>query len=397
MFESRQRRILSSLLIGFLAVLILLLAACKESSTTVTVSQSEAELRTLLKVPDHFALPVIPEFNRPTQAKITLGRHLFYDKRLSANETQSCESCHLQAMAFADGVTLPAGSTGQRLFRNSQGLANAMYHASLTWANDGLPHLEDQLVIPLRSDNPIELGINENNIDEIVSRFETDPLYIQLFADAFPESEGGVTLNKIIFALASFCRTIISGNSAYDRFLQGDTGALTDQQLAGFRLFNGERFECFHCHSGTHFTTSYQDNNSDLASVQFQFFNNGLYNVDGEGSYPEIDQGLFDLTGDPRHRGFFRPQSLRNVALTAPYMHDGSIATLREVVEHYARGGRLIESGPNAGDGRTSPLKSGLISGFQATDDEIDAVVAFLESLSDQDLVTNHALSNPFN
>src|SRR5690606_29688916 len=116
-------------------------------------------------------------------------------------------------------------------------------------------------------------------------------------------------------------------------------------------------------------------------------FNNGLYNVDGEGGYPEHDQGLYELTFNPNQRGMFRPSSLRNVGLTAPYMHDGSITTLREVVEHYAAGGRVIVDGPFAGDGRVSPLKSGLVRGFEATDEEIDAVVAFLESLTDDDFV----------
>ena len=122
----------------------------------------------------------------------------------------------------------------------------------------------------------------------------------------------------------------------------------------------------------------------------------GLYNVDGEGSYPAYDQGLYEVRVDPDVRGFFRPPSLRNVALTAPYTHDGSIATLREMVEHYAAGGRVIEEGDYAGDGRVSPLKSGLVRGFDATDEEIDAVVAFLESFTDKSFVENPAHSDPF-
>ena len=160
--------------------------------------------------------------------------------------------------------------------------------------------------------------------------------------------------------------------------------------------FNGEKFECFHCHTGTQLTTSYRDYNTDPANAQNQFFNTGLYNLSSEGDYPAEDQGLFDLTNNPADKGFFRPQSLRNAAVTAPYMHDGSIATLREVIAHYARGGRLIESGPYAGDGRLNPLKSDLVPGFNATDEEIDAVIAFLESLTDESVLTNPALSNPF-
>ena len=121
-----------------------------------------------------------------------------------------------------------------------------------------------------------------------------------------------------------------------------------------------------------------------------------MYNINNTGDYPAIDQGLYELTQKSQHRGSFRPQSLRNVALTAPYMHDGSIATLREVIEHYARGGRLIERGPFAGDGRASPLKSGFLRGFETNDAEIEAVIAFLESLTDQTFINNPQLSNPF-
>ncbi len=129
--------------------------------------------------------------------------------------------------------------------------------------------------------------------------------------------------------------------------------------------------------------------------MTYPFFNNGLYNVGGDGSYPPGNQGLYELTLNPNDRGRFRPQSLRNVALTAPYMHDGSKATLEDVVRHYAAGGTVIGSGPLAGDGRLSPLKSGLVRGFAMTDEELADVVAFLQALTDQDFVNNPAFSNP--
>ncbi|MEM7676805.1 MAG: di-heme enzyme, partial [Myxococcota bacterium] len=154
-------------------------------------------------------------------------------------------------------------------------------------------------------------------------------------------------------------------------------------------------FECFHCHGGFNLSTSFRAHDTDAGAIRFPFFNNGLYNVDGEGSYPARDQGLYDLTLDPDDRGLFRPQGLRNVAMTPPYMHDGSIETLREVVVHYTRGGRLIESGPDAGDGRISPLKSGLVRPFAATEAEIDAVVAFLEALTDETFLHADHLSDP--
>ena len=383
-------------LITILVLLHFLLLGCGESKTIVQQTEDELALRQLLDVPDHMAIPDFPDYNPPTQEKITLGRHLFYDNKLSANQTQSCSSCHVQSLAFADGKKAPEGSTGTVLARNSQGLANAVYHSTLTWANNGLLHLEEQLVIPIRADNPIELGVTDAVVDEVLARFDNDEHYVDLFKAAFPESDTGATMNKIIFAIASFCRSMISGSSAYDRFINGDKSALTEQQIKGFALFNGERFECFHCHSGINFSTSYRDFNSENTSIKFPFFNNGLYNVGGLGDYPAIDQGLSDISLKPGDRGKFRPQSLRNVALTAPYMHDGSIETLREVVEHYVAGGRNIESGPYAGDGRANPNKSGLIRAFDASDEEIDAVVAFLESLTDFEFINNPKFSNPF-
>ncbi len=375
----------------------LVLAACGQAgSPSADPADEEASIRSLLGVPEHLETPAIPSFNVPTQEKIDLGRRLFYDERLSGNQTQSCSTCHLQKLAFSDGKKTPKGSTGTVLARNSPGLGDAVYHATLTWANNGLLTLEDQLPVPIRGDNPAELGVSDGLHDEVLGRFDDDLAYAELFRRAFPESDSGATINKIVFALASFCRTLLSGKSPYDRFITGDKSALNEHQRKGLGLFGGERFECFHCHKGTLQTASYRDYNSTGGTVSYPFFNNGLYNVDGEGSYPAYDQGLYEVTLNPDDRGKFRPPTLRNIALTAPYMHDGSIATLRDVVKHYAAGGRVIESGTNAGDGRKSPLRSGLVSGFKATDEEIDDVVAFLESLSDEDFISNPAFSNPF-
>lgn len=353
-------------------------------------------VRELLRLPDHLETPYIPEFNPLTAEKIELGRHLFYDRRLSGNLEQSCSDCHFQELGFADPETTPSGSTGTVLERNSQALGMVAYRTTFTWASNVLLELEDQLQVPLRNDNPVELGINDGNEAEVLARFDDDPMYAAMFAAAFPESESGATVNKIVFALASFCRTMIPGRSPYDRFVAGDHDALTEQQRQGMTLFFGERFECFHCHNGINLTTSYRDADTDPGSIQYPFFNNGLYNVGGDGSYPPYDQGLFEVTFDPDHRGLFRPPSLRNIAVTGPYMHDGSKATLRDVLDHYAAGGTVTETGPYAGDGRVSPLKSGLVRGFPATDEEIDAVIAFLESMTDDEFLVDPAFANPF-
>jgi cytochrome c peroxidase len=382
-----------------LLVLGALAAGCARRSDpeeTGVVDTGESAIRALLGIPDHFQVPYVPEDNPVTEEGLTLGRHLFYDRRLSGNETQSCADCHHQELAFADGLVTPEGSTGDALVRNSPGLSNVAWLASLTWAHDSLLTLEDQLPVPITGELPVELGVNDGNQQDVLRRFDDDPEYAAMFAAAFPESDSGATLPKVEYALATFVRSMVSGGSPYDRWLAGDRDAMTEQQELGMTLFNGEVFECFHCHGGTHFTISYRDAGTTEGSVQYAFFNTGLYNVDGDGGYPAYDQGLYEVTFDPEHRGFFRPPGLRNVALTAPYMHDGSIATLPEVVEHYAAGGRNVAEGPNAGDGRVNPLKSGLVRPFSATEEEKAAVVAFLEALTDPGFVTNPALSNPF-
>jgi cytochrome c peroxidase len=383
--------------VAVLACMLFMLSACDlESSTEIETSSDNSTTREILELPDHMPTPYVPDFNPLTNAKIQLGRFLFYETMLSANQAQSCASCHDQSLAFSDGVAQPLGSTGHQLVRNSQSLVNVIYYSTLTWSNDTFLELEDQLNVPIRADNPVELGVTDDELEEVLQRFEDDPEYLAMFTTAFPDSDSSVTMNKIIFSLASFVRTMISASSPYDKYLAGDKTALTAQEIEGYQLFNGEKFECFHCHSGINFSSSYRDANKATDAIEFPFFNNGLYNVGGDGSYPEEDQGLYDLSLDPADKGLFRPQSLRNIELTAPYMHDGSIATLREVIEHYARGGTLTGSGVNAGDGKNSPLKSVLIPGFDATDEEIDAVIAFLEALTDEEFITSSKFSNPF-
>ena len=357
---------------------------------------SEPQVRALLALPERFSLPAIPEYNPISANKIELGRFLFYDVRLSANQTQSCSSCHLQRLAFSDGERTPTGSTGQRLHRNSPGLANVAYFSTLTWANPALRDLEDQLPVPILSDNPVELGVSDGARDEVLARFDADPAYRARFKAAFPDSTSGVTIDKIVFALASFSRALVSGKSAFDRYLEGDKSAMTESQRRGYGLFSGETMECFHCHSGSNLTVSYHNAKTTADTARYPFFNNGLYNLGGKGDYPPNDQGLYDVTFDPADRGLFRPSSLRNIALTAPYMHDGSIPDLRGVLAHYSAGGTVTDAGPLAGDGRKNPFKSGLIRGFQLSEEETEDVLAFFEALTDDEFVTNPAFSDPF-
>lgn len=345
------------------------------------------------RMPAGFPVPVVPEYNPMTEAKVELGRYLFYDTRLSGNGTLSCSSCHLQALAFTDGRAQAVGSTGDIHPRNSQTLTNVAYNATLTWANPNLLTLERQIVIPMFGEHPVEMGITGNE-ELVLARFSSDPLYRDLFAAAFPDQNDPFTFNNTVLALASFSRTLISGEAPYDRYLRGERGALSESALRGMEMFFSEGLECHHCHTGFNMTLSTISGNSTF--VERPFFNTGLYNIDGRGAYPADNTGVHEITNDLDDMGRFRPPTLRNIALTAPYMHDGSIATLDEVIRFYMDGGRVIESGPHAGDGRANPYKSGLVAGFSITEEQIADLVAYLESLTDEAFVTDPRLSNPF-
>jgi cytochrome c peroxidase len=279
-------------------------------------------------------------------------------------------------------------------------IANSAYAASLTWANAAVVRLEKQALVPMFGEIPVELGM-ANMEDELLRRMRDDQRYPAMFADAFPEETDPISLDSITKALAAFERQVTSFGSKVDRWQQGDRSALNESEQRGMALFFGgtsaagtaDAFECFHCHGGFLFSQS-SDDSQQVFDQKF-FMNNGLYNLDAEGSYPPGNQGLFEMTGDPTDKGRFKPPSLRNIAVTAPYMHDGSIATLEEVIDHYARGGRLIESGPYAGDGKDNPNKSVFVKGFVISDQEKQDLLAFLRALTDDELMTNPAYGDP--
>ena len=336
--------------------------------------------------------PEVPVENPMSDIKVKLGRLLFYDERLSVNGTMSCATCHIQALAFTDGKAQSIGATGQMHPRSAMTLVNVAYASRLTWANPLLDKLEDQALTPLFGDNPVEMGMagHENAITDLL---RSDERYVALLPEAFPQDEDPYSLVNVVRSIAAFTRTIVSNDSAYDRYLAGDETAIDENTKRGMELFFSERLECFHCHGGFNFTDSTTHANARVDRVGFH--NNGLYNIDGEGAYPADNTGLYDMTGERRDMGRFKAPTLRNIAVTAPYMHDGSAATLEDVIEHYARGGRLIEAGPYAGDGRRNPFKSEFIRGFDLTNAERDDLVAFLHSLTDQTVLTDLRWSNP--
>lgn len=345
-------------------------------------------------LPPGFPTPPIHQDNSPSDSKIQLGRHLFYDTRISANNTISCGTCHQPAKAFADGKVTPTGSTGEVHPRNSMGLANVVYNSVLNWANPNLRTLTAQALVPMFGESPIELNWSGHE-EEILDRFRYDALYRERFIQAFPEEAEPITAINVAKAIATFVSTLISGNSAADKVTyQGKLNAMSDSAKRGRELFFSERLECFHCHGGFNFTQSTTHDQSVFTEIEFH--NNALYNIGGTGAYPADNRGLWEFTLKPEDMGRFRAPTLRNIELTAPYMHDGSIATLEEVIDHYARGGRLISTGPLAGDGAKNPFKSEFIVGFMMTLEEKTDLIHFLKSLTDWEFVCDARFSDPF-
>lgn len=335
-----------------------------------------------------------------TAEKVELGRHLFYDERLSGNETQSCASCHQQSLAFTDGEQTSVGSTGDVHPRAAMSLANVAYAPVLTWADNTLTRLTDQMLTPMFNDDPVELGLGGME-QELLDRLQADETYQSLFPDAFPEEPDPFTVDNVTKAIASFERILISGDSPADRFRQGNPAALSSSARDGRDLFFSDVIGCSNCHSGddhVFFTSNFDFEGRSIPHIQFD--NTGLYNLTGpdgeDGWYPEPNTGLYALTGNPDQMGRFKVPTLRNVALTAPYMHDGSIATLDEVLDHYAAGGRTIDSGPYAGVGSENPHKSQFVTGFTISAEDRQAVLDYLNALTDDEFVTDPRFSDPW-
>lgn len=372
-----------STLTFFSVVIIVFTQACSQDGTPYT-----------WKLPPGFKVPAVPTDNPMTEEKVFLGRKLFYDTALSGNYSQSCSSCHQQEKAFSENQITSVGSTGEVHRRNAPTLTNAAYNSSLTWAHPELKLLERQILIPLFNENPVEMQVGGNE-DIILQRLKEDPVYPELFKSAFPEQKQSVNLDNVVKALASFVRSLTSFNSDFDRYAwYGEDDALNESQLRGLELFMSERLECRHCHGGFNFSLS--NVHEDISAVVQEFHNIGLYYPPEETKRKiEFDEGVFEFSGEESDRGRFRPPTLRNLEFTAPYMHDGSIATLEEVIDFYAAGGRIIQSGPFAGDGRLHPNKSIFLHGFVLSDQEKTDLLAFLTSLGDEEFIRNKKLSKP--
>lgn len=239
--------------------------------------------------------------------------------------------------------------------------------------------------MPLYNTDPPEMGVTGHE-EEVLARFSKDHRMKDHFLSAFPEAGDPISIHNIIYALASFERTLISGNSAYDRWAYGGkTDGLDEVQRAGARLFFSKRVGCFRCHAGFNFSGPVQHQGSDPGEARFH--NTGLYNENGKGAYPEPNTGLHRHTGESADMGKFRAPTLRNIALTAPYMHDGSIPDLEAVLDHYRVGGRyrlhLTQSDSETVGAFTDPL----LTGFALTPAEKQQLVAFLQALTDETFI----------
>lgn len=360
---------------------------------TVACSSGESTTPYPWDLPSDFPDVREPDDNRTSVEGVELGRHLFFDVRLSGNQTQACGGCHVQVDAFTDRMPVGIGSTGEMTPRNSMNLTNVAYNATYTWANPVVRTLEDQALGPMFGETPVELGLAGRE-QEMLDRLRADEAYQLMFAAAFPRDDDAFTVQNVTKAIAQFERTLISHDSPYDRFVRGDVGAMSESAQRGMDLFFTERVECFHCHGGFNFTSSVD--HSGNVFDQATFHNNGLFNIDGRGAYPEPNTGLFAFTEEREDMGRFRPPTLRNIELTAPYMHDGSIATLEGVIDHYAAGGRNVTEGDHIGDGRDNPNKSIFVGGFELTDSERQDLLAFLRALTDRSFVENPAFRDPF-
>ena len=327
-------------------------------------------------LPPHLLAPVIlaqdntPAANPTTNAGATLGRALFYDKRLSANQTISCSSCHQAAHGFSDPRRFSVGFEGGLTGRNSMGLTNAKYYLreNFFW-DERAATLEDQVLQPIQ--NSVEMGMT---LDLLVTRLAAEPFYAELFADAF--GDAAVTSDRISKALAQFVRSIGTGQSKYDQGVASGFSNFTAQENQGRQIFNGPG-NCNACHGSDNFVPGNG------------IFNNGLEN-------PYIDQGVGAISGRTQDEGLFKVPSLRNIELTAPYMHDGRFATLEQVVDFYNNG---VVNHPNLSPPLRNPPGSpgaGLPRRLNLTNAQKAALVAFLKTLTDTSVTTDEKFQDPF-
>ncbi len=309
----------------------------------------------VMDVPPYFLPFALPADGELTEAKVALGRRLFYDPVLSRDSTISCASCHMQESAFTDGRAVSLGIDGRTTMRNAPTLANLAWQPYL-FADGGVPSLEQQVEAPVFAHEEMDFSFSGINL-----RLSTDDSYVQEFEAAFGREPDAYAITR---AIAAFERTMVSGNSRFDRFFyMNQEDALTESEKRGWQIFSGPVGNCTACHSLPFFT-------------DFSFRNIGLYEA-------YADSGRARVTRVSSDNGRFKVPTLRNVALTAPYMHDGSMPDLESVVEHFSSG---VKDHPN--------LDPEVYS-LHLTDQQMADLVAFLGSLTDVGFIERENLGKP--
>lgn len=325
-----------------------------------------------LVYPERFPRPILPEDNPLTDEGIALGRNLFYDPILSSDSTLSCGTCHNPRLSFTDGQATSLGVLGLRGRRSSMSLANLAFNANGFFWDGRSATLEEQALLPI--EDHLEMNETWENVEEKLRRH---PQYPALFRKAFGiERKSEITRELAAKAIAQFERTLVSYNSRFDKIVWEQQGWPTDSEQRGRDLFfvefagnTQDHPGCSHCHGSALFTEN-------------RYFNNGISDVDGLEGFP--DKGLGEVTGNIYDNGKFRAPSLRNIELTAPYMHDGRFNTLEEVLGHYASGGHgVINEDAN-------------IQPFTLTEQDKQDLIAFLKMLTDTTFVNKPEFQNPF-
>ena len=329
--------------IAFLLALVFTISACKKDQPVPYE----------LDLPLWFSEMEIPLDNRLTKARVELGRKLFYEPLLSLDSTVSCGTCHLPEKAFTDGLSVSMGVNGAEGMRNAPTLANIGY-APFLFHDGGVETLELQSQQPIFSEDEMNF-----TIAGFLGRIENDSEYASMFLKAYNREPDAFGISR---AIASFERTMISGNSRFDQYYyKNETDALSDSEKRGFDLFMSSENECSSCHQPPLFTN-------------YEYENVGLYTT-------YEDSGRARITHLSEDRGKFKVPTLRNVMETAPYMHNGSINTLEEVVNHFNEGGVA------------HPNKSSEVKPLGLTNQEKQDLVAFLKSLTDQTFLNSTDLA----
>lgn len=317
------------------------------------------------------AAPHHPDNNPSTPIKAELGRRLFYDGDLSWDGTMSCATCHEQKRGFTDPNKTRPGFDGQPGERNIQTLANVAWFNSLTWGGPQVDILEHQALIPIEGIAPVEMGFGGRPEGFLTQRLKDQACYPQLFAAAFPERRGEISMDTITMALSTFQRSLVSLDSPYDRYKRGDASAISGQAKRGEAAFNAK--QCSSCHAGPHFTDTALPGRKSVEAFH-------VLAPPKPGEELRTDTGLRRITQKVEDTYSFRTPSLRNVALSAPYMHNGESATLADAIRHHYA----------AADRQTDERLKQSVS-----DAEIADLIAFMGSLTDQGFITNPAFSLP--